>query len=214
MILWTNLVKISILHGKIHFIFFHSFNPYLESLRSTSGASEYQRDSVFIATISGSVSIRTFLPQSLFGTVSMNVYINNICLVSPLLLQPILANTLGLTRPLAQGRRDTARKGVRVKHHVKESFWKHALLMGKDSQHSVHALGYRGRKDVQSQESVSLSGLVCWAEAGMGLWVFELSSPPLLDPFTSPGTVSKGAIANLDPFRDINVQSSRVSLST
>ena len=94
MILWTNLVKISILHGKIHFIFFHPFNPYLESIRSTSRASEYQRDSVFIATISGSVSIRTFLPQSLFGTVSVNVYIYNICLVSPLLLQPILANTL------------------------------------------------------------------------------------------------------------------------
>lgn len=111
MILWTNLVKISILHGKIHFIFFHSFNPYLESLRSTSGASEYQRDSVFIATISGSVSIRTFLPQSLFGTVSMNVYINNICLVSPLLLQPILANTLGLTRLLAQGRRHSKKRG-------------------------------------------------------------------------------------------------------
>ena len=47
-------------------------------------------------------------------------------------------------------------------------------------------------------------------------WVSESlrSSPPLLDPFTSPGTVSKGAIANLDTFRDINVQSSRVSLST
>ena len=68
------------------FTFFHSFNPYLESIRSTSRASEYQRDSVFIATISGSVSISTFLPQSLFGTVSMNVYIHNISLVSPLLL--------------------------------------------------------------------------------------------------------------------------------
>ena len=195
MILWTNLVKISILHGKIHFIFFHPFNPYLESIRSTSRASEYQRDSVFIATISGSVSIRTFLPQSLFGTVSVNVYIYNICLVSPLLLQPILANTLGLTRLLAQGRRDIARKGVCVKHHVKASFWKHALLMGKNSQHSVQALGYRGRKEVQSQELVCLSGLVCWAEADMGLWVFELSSPPLLDPFASPGTVFMGAIA-------------------
>ena len=179
MILWTNLVKISILHGKISFTFFHSFNPYLESIRSTSRASEYQRDSVFIATISGSVSISTFLPQRLFGTVSMNVYIHNISLVSPLLLQPILANTLGLTRLLAQGRRDAARKGVHVKHHVKESFWKHALLMRKDSQQSVHALGYRGRKQAQSQELVSLSGLVCWAEASTDLslslsWVLFL----------------------------------------
>lgn len=157
--------------------------------------SEYQTDSVLIATMSGSVSTRTFLPQSLFGTISMSVYIYDICLVSPLLLQHILADTLGLTRLQAQGKRDTARKRVPVKHHVKESFWKHALLMGKCSQHSVHAIGYRGRKKVQSQESVSLSGLVCWAEAGTGLWVFELSSPPLLDPFPSPGTVSKGAIA-------------------
>lgn len=74
---------------------------------------------MLMATISGSVSIRTFLPQSLFGTVSMSVYIYDICLVSPLLLQHILANTLGLTRLLAQGRRDTARKRVHVKHHVK-----------------------------------------------------------------------------------------------
>ena len=139
-----------------------------------------------MATISGSVSIRTFLPQSLFGTVSMSVYIYDICLVSPLLLQHILANTLGLTRLLAQGRRDTARKRVHVKHHVKESFWNHALLMGKDSQASCTC----NRIQRQKKGPITGVGFPVWAgllsrrwHRSLSLWVeFSSSSGPFSIP--------------------------------
>ena len=77
---------------------------------------------MFIYTLSGPISITSFFPRRLFGNVNLGVYTYNIFLASPLLLQPILANTLCLIRQLAQGRNDTARKRVNVKHHVKESF--------------------------------------------------------------------------------------------
>lgn len=71
-------------------------------------------------------------------------FIYNTSFVSPLLLQLVLVHTLDLTRKLVWRRNNITRKRVHFKHHLKEWFQKHGLLMWKDSQHDTPACAING----------------------------------------------------------------------
>lgn len=97
--------------------------------------------------------LRPFFQEGCVELLTSGFMVTVFAFVSLLLLQAILPNTLGLTRPLVQGRNDTARKGVHFKHPVKESFWKHGPLMWT---HSSMSMWFATEKKVQWKRGLLL----------------------------------------------------------